>query len=91
MAGETILVECECIRDTQEGIDYYFAGRTYTLDMKWAKFRDIWKWFKPLNEIKEKQAEERLQDSILPSQRARNEAAKAANEEAKAKLAEAKK
>ncbi len=72
--GETILVECECIRDTAEGIDYYTAGQTYTLDMKWAKERGIWKYFKPLQEIPESQAEERLHDEVIPEQKAREKA-----------------
>ena len=59
MAKEKVFVECRCIRDTSEGVDYYVEGQTYTLEMNWAKERDIWKWFEPLEEIPAKDVVEK--------------------------------
>ncbi len=85
-----ILVEAECITDTAVDMEYYTAGKTYTIDMVWAKKRDIWRYFRPLREVSEKEAEDRIHDEILPAQERIDRARAEANEEAEAKLAEEK-
>lgn len=87
---EPILVEAECIRDTAVDIDYYTAGKTYTIDMVWAKKRDVWKYFRPLREVPEKEAEDHLRDEILPAREKMNRERAEADEEAEAKIAEKK-
>ena len=87
---EPILVEVECIRATAADYEYFEEGRTYTVDMRWAKKRDVWRYFRPLREVPKMEAEDRINDEILPG---REEAARAraeANEEAEAKLKEEK-
>ena len=77
-----VLVEAECVQSTQAGIDYYEAGRTYTLDMVWAKRVDIWRYFRPLREVSGKEAEERIYDEVIPRREAIEKAKAEANEEA---------
>ena len=82
-----VLVEAECVTTTQEGIDYYEAGRTYTIDVNWAKRRGLWGYFRPLRELAPREAEERIYDEILPAREKAAAAAAEANEESEAKLA----
>ena len=83
-----MIVEVECITSTAVDSDYYEAGRDYSVDMAWAKKRDIWKYFKPLREIPEKEARDRVNDEILPARRKAAKKQREANEEDVAKLAE---
>ena len=87
---EPILVEVECLQTTSADIDYFEQGRIYTVDMVWAKKRDVWQYFRPLREVSHKEAEERVQDEILPQRDAIAEEKAKMNEEDEAKLAEAK-
>ncbi len=88
MVAEEILVEVKCLRSTAADIDYFEAGRIYTVDMEWAKRRGIWKYFEPLRDVSQSEAvervreDERVRDSIDEEQRRENE-------ESEAKLAEA--
>ena len=86
--GETILVDVECIQSTAADIDHFQEGRQYTVDMRWAKNRGIWRYFRPLREIPESEAEERLHDEVIPEQQRREKERAEANEEAEAKLKE---
>jgi len=88
--AEPILVEVECLQTTSADIDYFEQGRIYTIDMVWAKKRDIWRYFRPLREVSHKEAEERIQDEILPAREQIQTEKAEANEEAEAKLAEEK-
>ena len=85
-----VLVEAECITSTAADIDYYEAGRVYTIDMVWAKARDIWRHFRPLREVSAAEAEDRIRDEILPARENTLKGFADANEEAEAKLMEAK-
>ena len=87
---EPILVEATCIRATAADDQYFEEGRTYTIDMVWAKKRDVWRYFRPLREISVEQAEERVHDEILPDQERIDRARAEANEEAEAKIEEKK-
>ena len=62
MQGEQILVSCECIESTAVDIQYFEQGRVYDVDMKWAKKRGIWGYFKPLEEIPVSRKRERKAD-----------------------------
>jgi len=59
---QEILVECLCITSTAADYDYYQAGTKYTIDMVWAKKRDVWRYFKPLREVSVKEVKEKYQD-----------------------------
>ena len=85
-----VLVEAQCMTSTAADIDYYEAGRTYTIDMLWAKARGIWKYFQPLRDVSAKEAEERIRDEILPARENTMKGQAEANEEAERKLMEAK-
>lgn len=87
---ETIMVEAECLQSTAADIDYFEQGRTYTIDMWWAKKRGVWKYFRPLREVPDNEAKDRIHDEILPGREAATEARAEANEEAEAKLKEKK-
>lgn len=87
---EPILVEVECIQNTAADIDYFEQGREYTIDMRWAKKRDIWQYFRPLREVSAKEAEDRIHDEILPEREKINQERTEANEEAEAKITEKK-
>lgn len=89
MAGPT-LVEAECVTSTAADIDYYESGRTYIIDMVWAKARGIWKYFKPLRDVSAQEAEDRIRDEILPARENTMKGHAEANEEAERKLMEAK-
>ncbi len=83
-----MIVEVECITSTAADSDYYEAERVYSVDMAYAKRRGIWKYFRPLREIPEKEAQDRVNDEILPARRKAAEKRREANEEDEAKLAE---
>jgi len=85
-----ILVEVECIRATAADYEYFEEGRTYTVDMVWAKKRDIWRYFRPLREVPMNEANDRINDQILPDREAKAKADAEANKEAAAKLKEKK-
>lgn len=89
MAGP-ILVEVECIRATAADFDYYEEGRKYTIDMVWAKKRDIWRYFRPIREVSNNEVQDRIYDEILPKQEEEVKTRDAINEEAEAKLKEQK-
>lgn len=86
--ADPILVEVECTRATAADIEYFYEGRTYTIDMVWAKKRDIWRYFRPLREVPMKEANDRIYDQIIPDQVKAAQARDEANEEAEAKLKE---
>jgi len=71
-------------------MDYYEKGRVYTIDMVWAKSRDIWKYFRPRRDVSAAEAEERIHDEILPAREAKEAERVETNEEAEAKLREQK-
>ena len=86
--ADPILVEVECIRATAADSEYFEEGRIYTVDMVWAKKRDIWRYFKPLREVPMKEANDRIHDQMIPDQLKAEQARDEANEEAEAKLRE---
>ena len=88
--AEEILVEVECVRSTAADIDYFEAGKIYTVDMEWAKRRGIWKYFEPLREVPETEAVERVREDERVRD-AIHEEHTLENEEPEAKLAEAEK
>ncbi len=59
---EKIMVRCECNESTAADIEYFEQGRQYTIDMKWAQGRGIWRYFDPLEEIPAKRHRERVAD-----------------------------
>jgi len=61
--AEVIVVEAECLQSTAADIEYFQAGRRYSIDMEWAKKRGIWDYFRPLREIPKREVEERGQDA----------------------------
>lgn len=85
---EPVLVEVECITSTAADTDYFEKGRTYTIDMVYAKRRDIWRHFRAIREVSNEEAEQRIQDEILPGQVQTMRGMSDANEEAEAHLAE---
>ena len=87
---ETILVEVECIKSTAADIDYFEKDQFYTIDMAWAKARGIWRYFRPLNELSVREAEERVRDEIVPQRDAIAEENRKQNEEGDRKLDEKK-
>lgn len=62
--AEQIIVEAECITSTAADMEYYEQGRTYSIDMKWAKKRDIWRYFRPLREIPNGEVQDRIDDVV---------------------------
>ena len=86
--SEQILVEVECVRSTSADIDYFEKDGVYTIDMAWAKARGIWKYFKPLREVPNLEAEERIKDEVVPARDAIHEENQRANADAEAHLAE---
>ena len=71
MAAEMIIVEAECIEATAADIQHFVKGRTYSIDMEWAKARDIWRYFRPLREIPRREAGERVEEERV-TRRARS-------------------
>lgn len=88
--ADPILVEVECIRATTADYEYFEEGRTYTVDMVWAKKRDIWRYFRPLREVPKNEANDRIYDQVLPDREAKAKADAEVNEEAEARLREEK-
>ncbi len=88
--ADPILVEAKCIRATAADSEYFEEGRTYTIDMVWAKKRDIWQYFEPLREVPMQEANDRIHDHIIPDQLKADKERDEANAEAEAKLKEQK-
>jgi hypothetical protein len=88
MSREPVLVECECITPTTDHIDYYERGKIYTIDMVHAKEIDIWRRFRPLRDVSASEAQERIQDEIIPDHERRQREMDEINEEDDRKLDE---
>jgi hypothetical protein len=63
------MVDAVCQESTSADISFFEAGRQYTIDMLWAKARGIWRYFKPLREIPEKEVIEREKDTAPKSKK----------------------
>jgi len=86
--SNAIMVEVQCLKSTAADIDYYEAGRIYTIGMAWAKKRGIWKYFEPVREVSENEVGERAHERT-DALKVRLEERARVNEESVAQLEEA--
>jgi len=74
--AKEILVEAKCIRSTAADMLYFEQGLVYTIDMVWAKKRDIWKHFQPLREVPGAEAQDRIEEKLQEREKVDQERAK---------------
>ena len=73
--------EALCITSTAADYLHFNAGRTYTIDLEWAKRKDILRYFEVSRTLSEREAEAQVQDGMIIREKEKIEDPKEAEQE----------